>query len=1267
MISSPKIGLSAIEAALSVIKGDRLWLKFKDDRFFQLVRDGEGWRLHDTKLEISKKEVEAKGYGSDIRSESRSISLDGQSDGLEKLLDISRTEETEKGGVFWIPAGIDANLPLKECIKQADVLSCEIDDASRDEQLERYQWFSSVSGLAYGLQLSSGSKSIHSHVFLDEPAPIDTVVRLRRLFVLCLLGDPAVTRPHQPMRFPGFYRIDKGNYQELLALSEARYSLVEVEQGLQSAFADLGWAVPVTLSDALWADLQRTLKNKELASHEKQEAIARLLERGDEHYQQQARERAERQQAQQIRFAQQQLSGEFSLFDAIAQIEQRLSPIESFNAAAHDWDFSGHNHARGMCEWHPGTTNSAWLSQVDGKWVFHCPTCTDDKPISAFQYWLYNQRGVGQMPTGKDWADSAKEWLALHGVTLPEQQRPPSAAGFGKSASKPILKAKAERKSTSAVSEVQKLDNSHNRGEKAKKPKKANKAKVDPETQAKLDHYERIHAAASKLSLQPDLIITSQYLPKGELPEPGSLLLIDAPMGTGKTASQLKGIVEQHKAKYPNAKILSLVSRNVLGRQQATELGLIHQESIQGEHGDSPSWVGCPNSLYQIRLKNIPEGSLLLLDEMEALIRYLLCSSTLKDDRLLIIGRFRDWVRHILRNDGFIVGCEDGLSDLSLNFLKEIIGFEFPIKFIKSEWKNPEPYPVSIFTSSSAWVESLPSENIVIASDAIAQVRELAEILPDSKTIVASGDTSQTDEIKGFANNPDLFLRANPSKINLIYSPTLAEGVSITEPRYDVRGGYFVHLPPRDIKQQLNRYRGVVPTVIYCKANAVNKDDLGLFDADILIERFYEDAKEAQQLMGFAEYLKGHDESLMSKLGELSDRRNAEVNLWLSYRMQFEARDNWYKRDLRANLIKFLESRGHAVSVIDAKASPGFGAIRKEIREKVDRDRSNKFASVIVPGELDASAAFEVLRSSSSSLEERTAAKKCILEDELKHCNLDDPDFIYKAVIKERGRFLARTRSLWRALNPDGAKAYDRWTLFNTVAKARMRGEGIFLPDVSMHSVAAECIANSPFFEALRKIKDSKYSNESPELAELEDWAKSNSNHVFKKLRLTIKPEHSAVNIFNRLARKLGYVAKRMSQKGSRGKRSGHYQIIDFYNSDRENILKSLTEKFEAKLDFKREAPDGSPLQVFPGIEGERIGGIARQIPDKNEDEWKPIAQPAPIPILMTRLQWCLSAEEYKEIRGDLESHDLNFATQCWPLISELQQNKIRSFFEAVS
>ncbi|MEO1444759.1 MAG: hypothetical protein AAFV46_00725 [Cyanobacteria bacterium J06635_11] len=1248
-MSTSQTGATAIETALSVLGDDSLWLKFGHGRFVLLRRDGDRWVLHSTKLEISKEEAKAKGYSEDIRSRSRSISFEGRTDGLAHLLSISCNQD---GGVFWVPAGAGADLPLKEAITHSDHIGCEIDGAPRDEQLRRYQWFSQVSGLAYGLQLSSGSKSIHSHIFLNDPVAIDELVRLRRLFVLCLLGDPAVTRPHQPMRFPGFFRREKGNYQELLSSNTARYSQVEIEQGLQAAFVDLGWVFPATLSDELWADLQRKLK-ADLPDDEKRQAIAALLTRGDEWYQQQARERAERQQAQRIRFAQQQLDGKFSLFDAVSQVEQRLSADESFNAPIHNWEFSGSNHARGMCSWHQSTSNSAWLSQVDGKWVYHCPTCTDDKPVSSFQYWIFNQRGgVVSMPTGKDWAVLAKDWLGLHGVSVPERQQRTKAT-----------KQKLKSKGNSAINEVKKLDK---------------KAAVDPTVQAKVAHFEKMHQAASTLSLEPDVVIHDRYFPKGELPEPGGLLLIDGPMGTGKTANQLKGITEEHKARFPLAKILSLVSRNVLGRQQATDLELVHQESIEGNHQSSSSWVGCPNSMYRIRPKDIPAGSLLLLDEIEALIRYLLGSSTLKDDRILIIERFREWLRHFLRSGGFIVGCEDGITDLAINFIKDLVGFEFPIRFIKSEWKDPDPYPVTIFDSSSAWVEALPRKNIVVASDSINQVRELTEIYSSENTLIASSDSSHTDEIREFADDPNGYLRQQTHLKNLIYSPTIGEGVSITEPRYEVRGGYFTHLAPRDAKQMLNRYRLSVPTSLYVKpcGTGVNPNDWGAFDPQILIERFYENAEAAKVLTGFADYLKARDESLMSKLTELTQRQNADVNLWLSYYAKFEARDNWYRRDLRNNLVAFLESRGHAVTLIDSKASPGYSDYRKEIRQEIDWRESNKFAATIVPDTMDKSNAFEVLRTLGSTPDERTQARKCILQDELKRCDLDDRDFVYKAVVKDRGRFLSRTRTLWRALNVDAAKAYDRWTLMNATAKARMRGEGVWLPDIRLHSVQSDCLSKSPLFEVLRAVKDGIYETGDSVLKPLSDWAQQNAKMVFKKLRLTVKPDQTPLDIFNRFIRKLGYIPQCVSRKGKRGARNRQYQITNFYDSEREAILQSLTEKFEAKLEHLREAPDGSLRQFEQDTQESSDSADLEIAMAGKETSVEPICEQLRLgdkpavedeSLLMTRLAWCQSAAEYQQIRQQLEAVNPDFETAYWANLPAAAQARICSYFKEVA
>ena len=158
----PSYGVETVKAALDIIGGDQHWFKFGHGRFVLLRRVGDKWRLHHSKLEISKGELKT-GYSEGERSCSRSISLAGRGDGITELLRIS---QQQNGGVFWVPAANGADLPLKKAIAQTDHIGCEIDTADTATQLERYSWFSRVSGLGYGLQLSSGSKSVHSHIFL---------------------------------------------------------------------------------------------------------------------------------------------------------------------------------------------------------------------------------------------------------------------------------------------------------------------------------------------------------------------------------------------------------------------------------------------------------------------------------------------------------------------------------------------------------------------------------------------------------------------------------------------------------------------------------------------------------------------------------------------------------------------------------------------------------------------------------------------------------------------------------------------------------------------------------------------------------------------------------------------------------------------------------------------------------------------------------------------------------------------------------------------
>ena len=83
----------------------------------------------------------------------------------------------------------------------------------------------------------------------------------------------------------------------------------------------------------------------------------------------------------------------------------------------------------GVASGTPAKTNSAWLSQVNGKWVYHCPTCTDDQAYQCFSVLALQSLRRWPYANREDWAAAAKEWLTLHGVALPERPVQPVEAG----------------------------------------------------------------------------------------------------------------------------------------------------------------------------------------------------------------------------------------------------------------------------------------------------------------------------------------------------------------------------------------------------------------------------------------------------------------------------------------------------------------------------------------------------------------------------------------------------------------------------------------------------------------------------------------------------------------------------------------------------------------------------------------------------------------------------------------------------------------------
>ena len=426
LLETPLTGPEAVSAFLSTLKpknGSReIWLKLGHGHFFKAewTEDGSFINATSTKVtETGKSESRVETYPVD--------------DLLNHLLNESKFKD---GGVFYIPTQ-PQGIPTAECVDSTDNIGLEMDDDNIDIQIKKYERFVRVTGLDFSSLLTSGGKSIHAHIKIDDHIPFDKATYLRRLVVIALKTDPVCDRAHQPMRFPGFYRKEKSQYQELLYYSKSRYSYDEIVTGVAKYFEAWGAPMPIRIPDAWWAEciwqpLKGTGKYKDTSLTERYEIVKQNLIFGVDNWERIKEaekvihlQKVEEQQRRREGVA--TIKGE-SIVDLVRKVceEVESSIFEEADTdedpnKRHNWEFNhAQDHARGRCLWHDSqSNNSAWLSGGD-TWTYHCPVCTNDKPLDAFDYWKLKKTDSFDKHTGWEWIQYAKDFLRENGVEPPE-------------------------------------------------------------------------------------------------------------------------------------------------------------------------------------------------------------------------------------------------------------------------------------------------------------------------------------------------------------------------------------------------------------------------------------------------------------------------------------------------------------------------------------------------------------------------------------------------------------------------------------------------------------------------------------------------------------------------------------------------------------------------------------------------------------------------------------------------------------------------------
>lgn len=706
---------------------------------------------------------------------------------------------------------------------------------------------------------------------------------------------------------------------------------------------------------------------------------------------------------------------------------------------------------------------------------------------------------------------------------------------------------------------------------------------------------ERIQRDLNSLRIEPTIAASAlRYMPSGlvNLPNQPGILLIDAPMGAGKTSTVLRELVQNHRQRYPEALRALFVPRNALGLQAGKILGLPHHTQHQGFSIPKETTL-CVESVWKLPPDRLPQQPpLLVFDEISQTLKQILYGDTCRDQQPLILRKLREMLRWVADQGGWIALSEDGLTNLELDFIQEASGLQVA-EYLKFTQTAKPSRDYTLFDSPSAtWAEIEArlqrGENLFIASDSAKWLRDTEQLAIDlgvspKDVWILDGDSSEQPWAKEAADDPDKWTQAYKPRL-FGCSPSLLCGVS-----NDDRSGHFaavalhlVHLEPRAAKQIVDRLRTDKPRFGYVKPSASSNDNLCSGSRpDLILRDLYRNHAHIAKLTEFAQYAidkaptdaDGNPLDLVGTMAAIDagkDDPSSEYGFYLKYLARYQAREHYAKQALRQNLIAIWQQQGHQVTLLEKTASKAQSEKRNKIRAELDAKEAQAFAASDSQA-LTVAQAKEILGQLGSTPDDRRAAHKRLLEDKLPGCDLNQIDFVLKAIIKDDGKFLKSAELLWLAKNPEYARQLDRWNWLGAHTRAAKRGEMVWLPRLSVRSAQAKLLHEcplQPFIEG--EIK--QWDNNTQAAIAVKEWCVLHRHQFRRYLRLQISEAQTPVQVLNKLLRHFGYEVKGVGWKGSRAERTRQYTVQNLEDVDREAILNALTERFLKRCQDKGEA-----------------------------------------------------------------------------------------------
>ena len=430
---------------------------------------------------------------------------------------------------------------------------------------------------------------------------------------------------------------------------------------------------------------------------------------------------------------------------------------------------------------------------------------------------------------------------------------------------------------------------------------------------------------------EADVTVCQKYL-EGIPSVPQKIIAIVSPTGTGKSYA-IQNFLETHDGK--KEKSVLVYHRRTLAKQTASRSkGLITlYEDVEDLSKFGGTVAITVDSLHKLDMKTF-KGCNVVLDETGSIIRHLLSSSTIKNQKETF-----DAFYLLLRGAKKIVCLESGLSNSTLEVIKSFSS-ETESYVLRNTYR--EDKGTAYFYANKQDVLNIAAEklsqdkHIAIAVDGGEDtVKKYAKILRDKNPgrKIYEVHAGNSGSFARYLENPDLLKFENVDV--LIYSPTMYEGADVS---FNDNAYFDVvcllrehgHINPEGVAQALDRVRDIKDREvhIYCSETT----DAGTTSAAIIYNQWQKDMEKCVAYME----------------PDVRTMRHNFSNLYAPIFQKlaaFVARDNMTGRCVIANLQTLLERKGY--QVLEANIKPDEVISREDVREASKKIEAAKTEAIL--------------------------------------------------------------------------------------------------------------------------------------------------------------------------------------------------------------------------------------------------------------------------------------------------------------------------------